>query len=277
MARTTQEIYDSIISAKEAEPNLSELTSNSQVAIWRLWAFITAVVINLFEQLQDAFKVEIQEIAKTIVPGTPAWLRQKALEFQYSETSPQNLVLVDLVPTYPVLNESLRIITRASVTESTNLTANVKVAKNNPPEPLSLLEENALIDYLQTIRFAGTSINVVNLQPDRLYINASVYYDGAYSSVIEDNVKNALREYLKNLSSFENFDGVIRNSAIVDTIQKIEGVIDVQLNQAKARAQATAFSSATIINRKYESFSGYVIEEDTANQTFDDTITFILE
>lgn len=277
MARTTQEIYDSIISAKEADPNLSELTSNSQVAIWRLWAFITAVVINLFEQLQDAFKVEIQEIAKTIVPGTPAWLRQKALEFQYSETSPQNLVLVDLVPTYPVLDESLRIITRASVTESTNLTANVKVAKNNPPEPLSLLEENALIDYLQTIRFAGTSINVVNLQPDRLYINASVYYDGAYSSVIEDNVKNALREYLKNLSSFENFDGVIRNSAIVDTIQKIEGVIDVQLNQAKARAQATAFSSATIINRKYESFSGYVIEEDTANQTFDDTITFILE
>lgn len=277
MARTTQEIYDSIISAKEAEPNLSELTSNSQVAIWRLWAFITSVVINLFEQLQDAFKVEIQEIAKTIVPGTPAWLRQKVLEFQYSETSPQNLVLVDLVPTYPVLDESLRIITRASVTESTNLTANVKVAKNNPPEPLSLLEENALIDYLQTIRFAGTSINVVNLQPDRLYINASVYYDGAYSSVIEDNVKNALREYLKNLSSFENFDGVIRNSAIVDTIQKIEGVIDVQLNQAKARAQATAFSSATIINRKYESFSGYVIEEDTANQTFDDTITFILE
>ena len=277
MARTTSEIYNSIITAKEADANLSELTSNSQTSIWRLWAYITAVAINLFEQIQDSFKVDIQNIAKTIVPGTPSWLRQKAIEFQYSSTSPQNLILVDLVPTYPVIDESLRIITRVSVTDSSNLTANVKVAKNDPPEPLSLLEKNALIDYLDTIRFVGTSINVINLEADRLYINANIYYDGAYSSVIEDNVKNALKEYLKNLSSFENFNGVVRNSAIVDTIQKVEGVTDVLLTQTKGRANATSFANATIINLKYETFSGYIVEEDTAGKTFDDTLTFILE
>jgi len=277
MARTTQEIYDSIILAKESDANLSGLTSNSQTAIWRLWAYIVAVTINLFEQFQDVFKEEIEEIAKTIVPGTPSWLRQKTLEFQYSQDSPQNLVLVDLVPTYPVINESLRIISRASVTEATNLTANVKVAKNNPPEPLSGLEQTALIDYLGTIRFAGTKINVVNLAPDRLFVNANVYYDGAYSSVIENNVKTALRNYLQNLSSFENFNGVVRNSAIVDTIQKVEGVIDVQLNQVKARANSTLFENGTVVTLKYETFAGYIIEEDSSGNTFDDSITFILE
>jgi hypothetical protein len=277
MARTTQEIYDSIILAKESDANLSGLTSNSQTAIWRLWAYIVAVTINLFEQFQDVFKEEIEEIAKTIVPGTPSWLRQKTLEFQYSQDSPQNLVLVDLVPTYPVINESLRIISRASVTEATNLTANVKVAKNNPPEPLSILEQTALIDYLGTIRFAGTKINVVNLAPDRLFVNANIYYDGAYSSVIENNVKTALLNYLQNLSSFENFNGVVRNSAIVDTIQKVEGVIDVQLNQVKARANSTLFESGTVVTLKYETFAGYIVEEDSSGNTFDDSITFILE
>jgi hypothetical protein len=277
MARTTTEIYDAIVAAKEADANLNGLTSNSQTSIWRLWAFITAAAINLFEQIQDAFKVEIENIAKTIVPGTPSWLRQKTLEFQYSATSPQNLILVDLVPTYPVIDESLRIITRASVTETTNLTVNVKVAKNDPPVPLSVLEENSLIDYLGTIRFAGTNINVVNSLPDRLYINANIYYDGAYSSVIEANVKTALGTYLQNLSSFENFNGVVRNTAIVDTIQSVEGVTDVLLNQSRGRAEATPFSGGTVIVLKYETFAGYVIEEDTAGNTFDDTLTFILE
>ena len=277
MARSINTIFQEMITAKEADSNLNELTSNSQVAIWRLIFYIVAVSINLFEQFQDLFKAEIQTIADTAIPGTLPWARQKTTEFQYSATDPQNLILINLVPIYPVLDESLRIITRASVTEGTALDIRIKVAKNEPPEPLSIDEEIALNDYWNTLRFAGTSFLIVNNLPDRLYINAEIFYDGAYVSVIQANVIDALVLYLENLSSADNFNGLVRNSAIVDAIQNVEGVIDVKLNQTRGRAESTPFAGGTIINVKYESFAGYIIQEDTAGQDFANTLTFTQE
>jgi hypothetical protein len=50
MARSIATIKQQIINAKNADPILSEkLTSTSQTAIWNLWAYITAVAINLHE------------------------------------------------------------------------------------------------------------------------------------------------------------------------------------------------------------------------------------
>ena len=60
MARTITEIFNDMVARKDAEASLSGLTSASQSAIWRLLFWVQAQSINLFEQLMDALKVEIQ-------------------------------------------------------------------------------------------------------------------------------------------------------------------------------------------------------------------------
>jgi len=277
MATSTEDIYEEIVTAIEAEPLLDDLDSKSQTAKWSLIAFIVAVAINLMEQMFDAFGVEIDDKLSKGIPGTLPWVQDTTLKFQYSEDDPQNLILVDLVPQYPEVIPEYQIITRASVTETSSLGITIKVAKNEPPEPLDANEQTALNDYWETLRYAGTKIDIVSALPDRLFVNATIYYDGAFAGNIEDDVKQALRDYLVNLSSAENFNGTVRNTAIVDAIQAVEGVIDVKLVQAKARPEQTPFPGATIIDVRYVTFAGYIIEEDSAGNTFDDTLTFKIE
>ena len=71
MARTVQQIKQSMIDAKNADANLAGLTSTSQTAKWNLYFFIVAACIAIFEQLQDLFKVDLETIAASSEPSTP--------------------------------------------------------------------------------------------------------------------------------------------------------------------------------------------------------------
>tara|TARA_R110000751_G_scaffold214362_2_gene317863 strand:+ start:530 stop:835 length:306 start_codon:yes stop_codon:yes gene_type:complete len=98
MAGTISEIYDSIITEKQTmtslndlQPNidssqdlLTDLTSSSKVAVWRLWAFITAVAINVFEIIHDQHVAAIELRATQIPTGTPtdAFLSSSSFEIR---------------------------------------------------------------------------------------------------------------------------------------------------------------------------------------------------
>ena len=278
MARSVQTILNEIIAAKEAESGLSGLTSNSKVAIWRLWAYITAVAINLHEQFWDAMKIELEEIAAAAPTGNLKWLQAQVLKFQYSDSTPQVIELdANYAPRYPVEDEELRIISRCAVSQDGNRIVTVKVAKSDPPEPLNNDQYDALNAYLNDdqlgIKFAGTLILIRNEQPDRVKITATIFYNGSYSTTIKQSVKDAINEYFKNIP----FDGVFRNSSLLQAIKAVAGVEDVQLFEIKARPASIALAGATLVERSYNAFSGYLIEEDTTGHTFDDTLTFTLD
>jgi hypothetical protein len=99
MARPIAEIYDGIIESKENRTELEgllpdnetstqlleDLNSDSKVAIWRLWAWITASVMHIHETLWDLFKVEVEAIVAAAPAGTPAWYHKKVLEYQHED------------------------------------------------------------------------------------------------------------------------------------------------------------------------------------------------
>ena len=288
MARSIAVIKQQIIDAKNGEDLLSGLNSPSQSSLWNLWAYITAVAINLHEQLWDIFQSEIETIAASAAPGTPQWLRDKTLKFQYSATNPQILQLIDFVPQYAVVDSSLRLVTQCSVKLEGNRTVLLKVAKGTdtltplgietiPPNTLDNNPEiNALKTYIENIKFAGTAIQVISLQADRLQVYADVYYDGQYVlDTVKDNVKTAIATYLKNLP----FDGQVSNTKLIDAIQSVQGVLDVQLQRLSARVFAQAASTPTdliknyaVLSRQYATEAGYIIPEDTTGYTLDDTL-----
>lgn len=281
MARSISEIQQEIIDSKNADPVLVDLNSPSASAVWRLWSYITAVAINLHEQFLDLGKIELEELARDAVAGTADWLQKRALEFQYSVSDPQVITVINGVATYPTVDENLRIITRASVTEKANGRVLIKVAKGDVTlSPLDVNELSAAISYFDKIGFVGIPLDTISLNADRLRFEGSVYFYGEYvSTEVKSSVIEAINGYLKSIS-VDGFDGTLVRENLIDAIQSVDGVagIDTLNVQLNGRPEQDPLGGGNNINiqRKYDTTAGYMIPEDTANNTLEDTITMIL-
>jgi hypothetical protein len=277
MARSISTIKEVIRVEKNAQSTISSIPfaeeGGSRVGVFNQIADIVAISQNIHEQLFDEFKTEIEDIATNAIPGTAAWIQDKVFKFQYDATTPQYVEIIDFVPQYATVDEDLRIITRCAVLTLGNGRIQVKVAKSDPPVPLGASELTALTQYLENILPAGPYLTVTNLDADKLYIDANIYYDGQYIDSIQATVEQALNDYLADLP----FDGVVAVSKIQDTIQAVEGVKDVVINEVRARKDTTVFASATTVTRQWATVAGYIVEETTASNTWGDTITYIVE
>jgi hypothetical protein len=278
MARKISIIQDSIIASKDAQDALSELNSPSQVAIWRVWTFIQAVAINLMEQAIDIYVAFIESKIAKAGAGTMPWIRDRILEFQAGD----NVTYSNGVIAYPTVDTTKQILTRCSVTQDTNRSIKVKVAKSDPPAALSNTELLELTYYGRQIQFAGTQLNFVTDTSDKLYILGEVFYDGQFATSIQADVIAALDNYCSSLSSATNFNGTVLASAIETVILQVPGVKDVGISQIAARPNATAFASRIIIYdlttgvniKMYETFAGYIVQETDTGHTFADSLTF---
>jgi len=282
MARTVTQIQNEIIAAKTADTTLNTLTSPSAVAIWRLWTRITASAIETQEQLWDVFKLELEQIAREAVPGTADWLQKRVLEFQYDAASPQVISVIDGKAAYPVVDATKRIITRAAIVEQVNNRVLVKVAKDDGAgglTPLVTQELNALISYLDQIGFVGIAIDTSSLFADRLKFTGEIFYDGQFvEATVKAAIIVAIKNYLSSVS-ITNFDGTIIREQIIDAIQAVSGVTGVNTLGVVliARPSSVPITGAVVtVNRSYVTAAGYIIEEDTSGNTFNDTITMTL-
>jgi hypothetical protein len=278
MARTIEQIQSAIITDIQATPELAEANSTSKRAIWRLFAYVQASAILLLEQIIDTFITANELKISQGIPATASWLNSKVLEFQYSATNPQIVQLVNFVPVYPVVDKSLRLITRCSVVTTLSSQVIVKVAKNDPPVALTSTELSSLQSYINQIGVIGVNYNTQSLTSDKLYIDAEVYFDGQYSTVISARVISAINTFLSTLS----FNGILKVSDIELAIRGVVGVSDVLLKNVKMRSDVTPFTGGTfliqnntVISRIFPTISGYIVGETTTGNTFADKLTFI--
>lgn len=281
MARDISTIQQSMLDAAAADDVLaSQMTSTSKRAIYRLWTFIVATACGVMEQLWDAFQADTELAISKAPPGSPAWLQDQVFKFQYSATSPQVIQLINFAPQYPIVDPTLRIITRCSVTTDISNNVTIKVATGDTPGPLDGPQLVALSSYINAIGVAGPTYNTISNDADRLYLQADIYYKGLFSSVIKSNVILAIANYLAGIP----FNGRIKVSDLELAIKAVTGVEDVVFKNVVARANATAFGSGTalisnnsVASRYWPTLAGYAISEDTAGQTLSDTLNFISE
>lgn len=290
MARSIATILAAMDAEQALQTDLSALNSPSNSAIYTLLKYIVAVQMYLQEVLWDLYKVDLEtKIAKGII-GSDNWVQNRVLEFQYDVATPQVLQInADESVSYPVIDLTKRIITRASVKTTASRTVSVKVAKSNPPSALSVGELSSLQGYLNNtgngtivgkgvgIGFAGVRYVATSLSADKIYIKGTIYFNGQYANVINATVISAINVFLATLP----FDGTVKLMSLVDAIQAVDGVTDVVLDDVAIRADATVFASKTyLIQNKttiipiYQLTAGYVIQETTSGETFTDKLTF---
>lgn len=276
MARSVATIQALIVTNFQAQPELAAANSTSKRAIWYLLTFIVATAINIFEQLLDLFKANITAIVALSAPATPQWLQAKIFNFQYSATNPQNIQLINTVPTYAVVDPTLLLITRASVKTSLANTVAIKAAKLTPPVALLAPELSALQSYINSIGIAGINYTVTSANPDQIFIQATVFYQGTYAAIILQSVTAAIATFLANLA----FDGSMKVSDLENTIRNVTGVNDVVLQNVTVRRDQDTVAQGTVliqnqteVARLWATIAGYMVAENTAGYTLATTLT----
>ena len=283
MSRTISAIQAQIIATKNAQPELAGLNSTSKRAIWQLWTFVIATCIAILEQLLDVFLTNVEAQVAASAAASALWIQSKMFAFQYDATTPQIVKLIDTVPQYPVVDTTKQIITACSVTSDISNIVNIKVAKGSPLQALTSLEKSSAQGYINTIGIAGINYNVISLNADKIYVDATIYYQGQYSSIIQTSVIDTLNAYLQGLSK-TNFDGSLKMSDLEQVIRNVAGVNDVVLNNVRGREDAVSFSAGIdlilntqVLQRQWVTVAGYIVEETTSGKTFADSLTFIAQ
>ena len=273
IVETIAQIEARLLANLKSKPPFS--TSNmspSAVALWSNIQSTIATEFSLLQNLMNIFESEVEAIIGKVTTPTDAWWQKQILLWQYSSTNPQVIQLdtTNFFPYYAVVNAAYRLISNCSVVTTGNNIIQIKVTNNGAI--LTAPETTALTAYINSIAPAGIQWTIVNELPDRLYVNAQIYYNGQYAPVISSTVISALDSYLKNIP----FDGIVKISEIEDTIQAVPGVTDVVINSVAARRNITPFANKTTFTRFYSTYSGQIIQEDTGGQTFANTLTFII-
>lgn len=291
MARSKAVIKAQIISFISGIPIISQLVVNpSQVQYNNNFIDIIARAINFLEQLMDVLKADLEAKIASGAVGNSLWLQDKILNhFQYSATTPQVTELINNVPTYPTIDPNLRIVTRCSIiTDALNICV-VKVAKSDPPEIMTTPEVDALSSYLNQggdgtiagngrgMGFAGVYYLVRSYDPDKLYLDAEIVYNGQYAAVIQGLVIAAVNDYLSNIP----FNSKVNVLDLEIKLKSVAGVADVIINDMAVRADIVAFvdktylvQAKTTILPSYPTYAGYIVEETTVGETFADKLTF---
>lgn len=253
MARTFNEIQTEIINKKnELIPELNSISKNS---FWLRIVNVVAFAILTLETLFDIFKTDIQVLVENVRQGQIGYYVETSKEFQYPD------VLNPLTNEYDVVNENLRIISRVSAREiilNERGAVRIKIAKNEPPEPLSSSEFNSFTSYIDQKKYAGVIINLINKPADVLVVVGTVWYDG------EATEANALEAVLTQIEEFLSqklkFDDLLYKNDLIAFIRESKLINNIKFTLITAQN-----SVLTNIDEVYESEAGYFILDKNAS------------
>lgn len=266
-----QASISSLAPAMDTEQQLqADLNSTSKVAVWRLWAYITAVAIYAHEVLWDIFKAELQAIAANAIVGTLPWYQSQVFAFQNGDPLVYNSATGKYG--YAAIDTAKQIVKRCSITEQQDGVLAFKVAKLSGGLPVALSgpEQISLAAYIHKVRFAGTRFTLISGAGDLLRITATIYYDGVIPvATIKANVEAAIAAYVGGLP----FNGEFLLSRLVDTIQAVTGITDVVLVTAQTKQAAP--DAYTTISRVHIPVYGYYQIDASTGNTLADTLTYI--
>lgn len=284
MSRSITEIFDEMVLEKETfssldelVPNpdssqtfLSDLTSASKVAIWRLTFWIVAFAIFTHEKLFDQLVIDVETAAREAQPGVAEWYVVESKKFQFGFSLQFDTDLSKFV--YPDTTSAVaidaKIISNASARDI-NEVVTIKVAKtvSDLVQKLTAEEKAAFTTYLDKFKIAGTKTLVISDDPDFLKAAFTIQYDpqliDAAGILISDGttkpIQVAINGYIEGLT----FDATYRVQDNVDAIQKATGVINVVTDVIEAKYTAISFTNIlAVVTEDYIPNAGYLATVD---------------
>ena len=273
MARTIDEIVGEINGEANKHEALSDIQSNtSRVSVWGFLKRSVAFCVLTMEKMMEKHMAEVRTLVSQQEAGTLEWYVQKARAFQYGD----RISVVGNRLEYLSKDKSKQIIKQVSIKESTSYrtagTLHIKALKEEQGTltPLAQAEKDALLVYLNKIKFAGIRISVTSVPADsiRLDLQLEVNHElidrlgMSTSNPSVSPVEEAIKHYFNRLP----FDGILYFSKLEDQMQAVEGVLNVRIVSVHSRILNGDYVP---VESKYESHAGYLtLDEENSVITY---------
>jgi len=262
---TTKEIHNDIINEASDDEILSALSSTSKASISRNFFFNIAYAIKLFIEILNNHYKEVKNILSQERIGTKNWYKNRILDFQYGFDL---IIDTDRFDNNNVTQEEIeasKIIKHAAVVEpSDDSSLIIKIATGeNDLKPVNEDQQNAVEQYLEEIRFAGTRATLINQAHDQLYLTVDIYRDPLQIDVNGTNIRTGERSIEKAINTYLKsklpFNGQLTVQALADEIQQVEGVeiVDVINVESNSINSAGEYGDPISINVRHIPVSGY--------------------
>ena len=287
MARTKNEIFEDLMTRKDADEVLSLiLTSNSKASFYQSLFALYADVTGDFELTFDDFKEEIDALLESKQVHTSSWWRRVSLEFQLGD---QLIVNDNGNLGYDVEDTEKQIIQRAAIITTDAGAIRLKVAKLSSdditPIPLSSSENSAFSQYVRDVGPAGIAVNIVSVNGDEIKIALDVLVDSQVINITDGTllsddvtkpVEDAIYEYFETFQA-DDFGGTFYANKLMQTILSAEGVENATFNLlTKKGNDDTVFEDVLALSgKKFLTFAGYVRLAD--DYELSDNITYSAE
>lgn len=253
MSRTLAQIRQTILDEKATHPELDNIDTTSNAAMWKLIVDVIAFCMWVQEQFWDLFRVEVDTVANESEAGVELWYQQMVKEFQYGDELVYNTTLRKYE--YPVIDTTKQIITHCSVNDvatsaTGQLRIKVKAGDQTSRRVLTNDEMLALQSYVRKRKFAGTNVSITSYVADLLLSNLTIYYDPQIPiATVMAAVQAAVENYVKNLP----FNGIFSINKLEDIVQAVPGVKYVVIDEIKVK---TGGSPYELVSVKYNPEAG---------------------
>lgn len=270
MARTKDEIFDDLMTRKDASPVLAGvLSSNSKASFYQSLFSLYADITGDFELTFDDFKDQINYLLISKQVHTATWWRKISLEFQLGDilSIAENGNLY-----YPIIDVSKQIIKRAAISTTEAGAIRLKVAKlavdEVTPIPLISSENAAFTSYINDTAPAGIAATIISVEGDEVRVGLDVAIDSQIINqtdgtlISNPSIKPVESAVLDYFATFQNdeFGGTFFANKLMQNILSTTGVINAtfSLLEQKANGQTVFTDVLSQLGKKFVTFSGYV-------------------
>lgn len=277
MARTIEQIQAELLAAKAANPALDALSSDSKVAVWRLWIYITSFALWTLEKLFDIHISEVAGQLANLKPGTPRWYRNKALDFQFGFSLLPDSDKFDNTGSSEEDVANSKIIKYAAVTEADDESRVVlKIATEVADKlaPITVEQKSVFDDYISEIKYAGVAVTTINFLPDILLLRIRIFRDPLVLDATGNDrtsggkpVETALLEFMKELP----FNGELVIQELANKLESVPGVKIVQVDEVLTKwidASTNGYGDFVNIDVRRIPISGYFEIESFDNISY---------
>lgn len=234
----------------------------STISVENIIFFIVATAMWLNAQLFEQHKVDVLTILKDNKAHTPNWYATRAKEFQFGHELIEGTDQYDNSALTDEQIQAARVVKYAAAVEADDqsiLFVKVATYRSGVKQTLTHSQLVAFTAYLGRIKDAGVRISIINSRADSLRMEMDIYYNplildsnGArLDGTDETPVQDAIRDYVSNLS----FNGLYINQALVDKLQRVDGVEIAELQQVSARYGSQV--NYIPINARSRPYAGY--------------------
>lgn len=223
----------------------------SKVSPEGLFFYAIAFCVNVFEQILDAFRTEMQTTVDNAFVANKAWWHAQALRYQDGD----DLVLntSNFKYEYATVDAAKQIVKKVAVREVVQADGVCKVKlylatqNNGMIEPLSIEQKNRFASYAKMITPSGVLRTIITGNGDVVEFGMTVNYNplliNSDGQLITDvaivPVDMAISNFIDVLN-ITNFGGKLNLTKLIDAVQSATGVVDAKLTVFKINTVAQA-------------------------------------